>query len=36
MTPADHAVVLDAYAAIRCPVKVQNYYDATITLPEGP
>ena len=35
MTPADHAVVLDAYAAIRCPVKVQNYYDATITLPEG-
>ena len=35
MTPADQAVVLDAYAAIRCPVKVQNYYDATITLPEG-
>ena len=35
VTPADHAVVLDAYAAIRCPVKVQNYYDATIRLPEG-
>lgn len=29
------SVVLDAYAAIRCPVKVQNYYDATITLPQG-
>lgn len=28
-------IALDAYAAIRCPVKVQNYYDATITLPEG-
>lgn len=27
--------MLDAYAAIRCPVKVQNYYDATVTLPEG-
>lgn len=35
VTPADQAVVLDAYAAIRCPVKVQNYYDATIRLPEG-
>lgn len=35
MTPADSAVMLDAYAAIRCPVKVQNYYDATVKLPEG-
>lgn len=34
MTPGK-SVLLDAYAAIRCPVKVQNYYDATVQLPEG-
>ncbi len=35
MNPSRQVVLLDAYAAIRCPVKVQNYYDATIQLPEG-
>ncbi|MGI5951621.1 MAG: hypothetical protein ACOX61_07220, partial [Brooklawnia sp.] len=34
MSPSG-GVVLDAYAAIRCPVKVQNYYDATVRLPAG-
>ncbi len=35
MSSDDTTVLLDAYAAIRCPVKVQNYYDVTTTLPEG-
>lgn len=35
MNPSKQVVLLDAYAAIRCPVKVQNYYDATIRLPAG-
>ena len=28
-------VILDAYAAIRCPVKVHNYHDRTVRLPDG-
>lgn len=35
MTSPGDPVLLDAYAAIRCPVKVQNYYDNSIKLPEG-
>jgi len=31
----DDDIVLDAYAAIRCPVKVQNHHDSTVRLPEG-
>lgn len=34
MSPS-RPVVLDAYAAIRCPVKVQNHYDQTVQLDGG-
>ncbi|WP_341729815.1 TM0106 family RecB-like putative nuclease [Brooklawnia sp.] len=30
----DDPVLLDSYAAIRCPVKVQNHFDTSVSLPD--
>ena len=35
MSLPDDPVLLDSYAAIRCPVKVQNHFDTSISSPVG-